>query len=436
MALNIGIQAVATSETLLRQAAGAIDNIDKLESAIKILGPGANALLVVGAVMSMVKMFIPDKKHEAIMKEFSELNEKIKLVRNDIKDLEVTMRWEFAELSYIDDVSKIENAMYHVSKHAKAHNGYQAAYYRKKIKDINSVELSRALDDLLDGVIGSGGFGSKPILPRFYDETGGDRNKLQKLSGELLQLLTGGLSALMAVEVIDEEGNIYAVETVANALKYKLNRKVIKAASTMMIYLDLCVSQAKSNMQKDLERIVEEKHKQRNIQIAAALCESLKKKYNWFLFHCLVYNNIVGFNNHRFAGSHVSKLHYFGKNAIAFYTGQKWFWGPEHIHIVNNLISEAQEKVACSTEYGWWGTRVRVCPDPNANKAFNVLRTGIVRRQIRVWGVAVIKRHVDLQYVSTAAGDRIIWKEGSRFTFLVLLDSYLALTDIQVSGPF
>ena len=419
MALNIGIQAVATSETLLRQAAGAIDHIDKLESAIKILGPGANALLVVGAVMSMVKMFIPDKKHEAIMNEFSKLNDKIKSVRNDIKDLEATMKWEFAELSYIDDVSKIENAMYHVSKHAKAHNGYQAAYYRKKIKDINSVELSRALDDLLDGVIGSEGFGSKPILPRFYDETGGDRNKLQKLSGELMQLLTGGLSALMAVDVIDNESENITVDYIAGVLKERFDEKVAQAASNLKKYLDLCVSEAESNMQKDLERIVEEKHKQRNNHIAAALCGSLKNKYNWFLFHCLVYNNIAGYDKHIFTGFYVCKLHYFGKNAIAFYTKQKSFRHAEHIHTVNSLISQAQKEKKCET-YSMWSMVTKHCFDLKANEAFNVIKTGLDRRHIGIWGIAVIKRYVDL-WAAYSARNRIIWTVGRRFTFLVLL---------------
>ena len=124
MALNIGIQAVATSETLLRQAAGAIDNIDKLQSAINILGTGANGLVLVGAVLSFIKVFLPDKKHEAIMNEFSKLHEKINLVRNDIKDLEVTVKWESAELSYSDCVSKIDEAMFFVCKHAESIKSY------------------------------------------------------------------------------------------------------------------------------------------------------------------------------------------------------------------------------------------------------------------------------------------------------------------------
>ena len=412
MALNIGIQAVATSETLLRQAAGAIDNIDKLESAIKILGTGANGLLVVGAVLSMVKVFVPDKKHEAIMNEFSKLHEKMKLVRNDIKDLEVTMKWEFAGLAYSDCVSKIEHAMYHVSEYADAHNGYMAAYYRKKIKDIDSMGLARALDDLLDGVIGSGGFGSKQILSRFYDETGGDRTKLRKLSGRLLQLLTGGLSALMAVEVIDTESE----DVAAHYVNSRFGGKLAQAASTMKKYLDLCVFEAKSNMQKDLERIVEEKHKQPNNYIADALCGSLKNKYDWFLFHCLVYNDIAGYHKHKFSGYCAWKLHYFGKNAIAFYTDKDIFRHAGHIHAVNSLISKA--KTECWR--GWWMDS-HVCYDTwHAEKAFDVIKKGLDSQHIKIWGVAVIKRRVDLRY-SSSAGNRIIWTQNRKLFFLVLL---------------
>ena len=265
---------------------------------------------------------------------------------------------------------------------------------------------------MLDGIIGSGGFGSKPILSRFYDKTGGDRNKLRKLSGRLLQLLTGGLSALMAVEVIGTESEYVAAHYVNN----RFGGKLAQAASTMKKYLDLCVFEAKSNMQKDLERIVEEKNKQPNKNIAHALCESLKNKYDWLLFHCMVYNDIAGFEKHIFNGIRVSKLHYFGKNAIAFYTSKGSFRQAEHIHTVNSLISQAQTQ--CYR--GWW-TENSGCHDTYfADSAYSVLKKGLDSKHIGIWGVAVIKRHVDLRYYSSA-GNRVIWTPGRQFFFLVLL---------------
>ena len=62
-------------------------------------------------------------------------------------------------------------------------------------------ELSLALYLLLDGIIGKGAFGNKPILSRFHTRTVGDRTKLSKLSGRLTQVVFGGCFALMASQI-------------------------------------------------------------------------------------------------------------------------------------------------------------------------------------------------------------------------------------------
>ena len=179
-----------------------IEGNDDLKVCTGLLKTGSVWLSFTGSILAA---FLPDSKHEAIMKEFRELHKKIDQVRDDIKHLENTVEWESTELSYAECVSRIEQATQYLSKMTEANKDNDSSkfsFFKKNLVKVESTgELSRALYLLLDGIIGKGAFGNKPILSRFYTKTGGDRTKLSKLSGRLTQLVFGGYFALMASQI-------------------------------------------------------------------------------------------------------------------------------------------------------------------------------------------------------------------------------------------
>ena len=96
----------------------------------------------------------------------------------------------------------------------KDNDSSKFSFFKKELVKVELTgELSRAMNLLLDGIIGKGAFGNKPILSRFYTKTGGDRTKLSKLSGRLTQLVFGGCFALMASQ-IHSSGDTNAAEYV------------------------------------------------------------------------------------------------------------------------------------------------------------------------------------------------------------------------------
>lgn len=410
----MAVAGLSASVDLLESVSAACDNFDSLKYAAGVLRNGANGLLFVGSVLSIAEAFLPDEKHEAIMREFTKLHERVDQVRDDIKFLEKTVEWESTELSYTESVSRIEQAMLFVSKMTEARKESdqdKMEYYQDKLKGLDTHELLRVVDDLHDGVIGQGGFGSKPILSRIYSKTGGDRVKLRKLSGRLLQLLTGGITSLMVVEsMIDENGPLYVKDLYEDKLK--------EAAKAIGEILDRCMKEAKSNMQADLERIVADRSDSSNTKIVSALYGALNEKYDWLLFHCMVYDDIVGYSKHKFTGSRVYKLHFHGKCAIAFYTEKKTFQQAESIKQVESMISDAQYTTYTYTS--WWSTKTGKKAVTRADTAFDKLKDKLNKADIKWWGIATIKRYVDLR-AKYNAGDRVIWILGKRFTFCVLL---------------
>ena len=411
----MAVAGVQGSAYLLQTISSACDNFESLNHVVRafMTGAGPSGLLFVGSILSIV---LPDKKHEAIMNEFAKLHERVDQVRDDINLLERTVEWESTELSYTESVSRIEQAMLFVSKMAEARresNQFKANYYKLKLKSLDSNELLRVMDDLLDGVIGQGNFGSKPILSRIYSKTGGHRVKLRKLSGRLLQLLTGGITALMVVESMH-------YENAPQYVKDLYEDKMAEAAKAIDEILDRCVTEAKSNMQADLKRIVADRRDSSNSEIVSALCGALIDKYDWLLFHCMVYDDIHGFEKHCFSGSEVFKLHFHGKCAIAFYAKNKLFRQAKHIQKVRRMISDAQLRTG--TDYNMWGQVLGAYTVPEI-RAYNVwekLYDSLKDADIQWWGIAAVKRYVDLRAVYTA-GDRVVWIVGDLFTICVLL---------------
>lgn len=351
---------------------------------------------------SILAAYLPDSKNEALMKGFRELHKKIDQVSDDIKHLENTVEWESTELSYAECVSRIEQATQYLSKMTEASNENDSSkfsFFQKEVVKVELTgELSRALYLLLDGIIGKGAFGNKPILSRFYTKTAGHRKKVSELSGRLFQLVVGGCLALMASQVHssgDKNAAEYVREMYADMLKIVPN--VIEDI------LNRCLREARTNIESDFFRIFGESGGISNHDAANNLLDALMETYDWKMFVCLVYNKLTGFENHCIMGYYVHVFCQSGKCAVAFYDKRKPFKNVHHIQRVKAIIQHA-----FNYHVGAKGVAESIKRDlDSANLPW--------------LGIACIKRWVDL-WKSSCVGNRVVWVLVAHCTVFVILE--------------
>ena len=78
---------------LINQAADTFD-IDLITQNLKVFNTVGMFFGAASIILNLVQAFLPDRKHVAIMREFALLNNKFESVRNDISDLDNSLRWD------------------------------------------------------------------------------------------------------------------------------------------------------------------------------------------------------------------------------------------------------------------------------------------------------------------------------------------------------
>lgn len=77
---------------------GEISQLDSLKGALKLLRGAAPAMAFIGPILAFAGAFLPDENHEAVMKQFANLDRKIGAVREDIENLNRVVKWESTKL--------------------------------------------------------------------------------------------------------------------------------------------------------------------------------------------------------------------------------------------------------------------------------------------------------------------------------------------------
>ena len=282
----------------------------------------------------------------------------------------------------------------------KDNDSSKFSFLKKELVKVESTgELSRALYLLLDGIIGKSAFGNKPILSRFYTKTGGDSTKLSKLAGRLTQLVFGGCFALMASQ-IHSSGDKNAAEYVREMYADRFKNVPV----TIDDILNRCVREARTNMESDLLRIVGESGGQSNHDTANKLLDAMMEKYDWKMFACLVYDELTGWDNHCISGYYVHVFRQSGKCAVVFHAKKEPFRNEHRIECVKGIIDHSL------ADYNRFGAR----------SVAESIKHELDFENIAWWGVACIKRYVDL-WKQSCLGSRVVWEVSSRFTVCVLL---------------
>ena len=372
---------------------GKKDAVKKLLEVSKSLGSGAFSLA--GAVKGLIQAFLPDQQFIAIMHQFELLHKEIQQVRDDIKELEKTIKWESTKLQYAKVVSQIELAM-ELCKHIgcnKPDSATRKDYEERLVGLCGDESMLLAIRVLLSGITGDGEFRNS-IFETFYEHSWGDRPKTAKIGGRLIQLVCGGLMAQMTFETI-KRGKQGADE-IAEMFRGRLDdvNRSVRAA------LDRCTDNFKANMQHDLETVVEENHTQSNKDIVHILSGKLSAKYDWLRLYCMVCDK-KSIDEHALDGSRVEKLNYFDKCAIVFYVD-----GETPLKYAGR--KEEVDSIVQSND-----------GQSNARHTFDHISRELEKRGIGWWGIACVKRYIGLEGHGTGAVRT--WENGKHLTMCVLI---------------
>ena len=375
------------------EALGAVKSL--LDAAGELAGLAGPVFALVGAVIGLIQAFLPDKEFEAIMHQFELLHQEIQHVRDDIKELEKTIKWEATKLQYAEVVSRIELAMEFTKYIGQSKDDEtKRKDYQERLEELCGDEsVLLAIQTLINGLTGRGEF-RNDILQSFYEHSWGDRPKLARLGGRLVQLVCGGLMAQMTYETLKRGKG--AAQEVADMFQGDLDKINISIRTA----IDLCTKNFKINMEHDVEKVLEENHSGKNTLIIHALSGVLSEKYDWLRLYCMVSDN-KGIDENTLGGSWIGKLNYFDKCAVAFYVDAE----------PSGKYAGRKEEVD--------GIVRSIAGQDNARHAFDYITDELKKRGIGWWGIACVKRLVGLE--GQSSGAVYTWENGKHLTMCVLL---------------
>ena len=194
-------------------------------------------------------------------------------------------------------------------------------------------------------------------------------------------------------------------QIVAEHYEEKLKR-VVKATKNVV---NKCTSNFKTNMQTDLE--AEMGRQSDHGQLSETLKDKFKRKYDWMNIAAWVYNDIHDYVNHAFDdGSCVFKLRHHSKNAIVFY--RDYAYGFQNRYKMNKFTKAAKEGHQNKAIRRWYTPYWRA----------ELIYDNIYRSHgSQLWGLAVIRRHVNLYISSSTFSGNLVWDVGRKFTICLLV---------------
>ena len=391
---------------ILHALASVTNGVSGLSIITGVLSVAGPAFALIGAILSLVGLFVPDYKHEQILKEFRRVHEGIHMTRDGIDQLGKEMKNEMTKLQYIDDVDILLTAIDYSTKIAGSKNNtIKENMYKRKLTELcDHEQCQQALNVVFRGLVGNN-FHRNNILNAFYDKSGGDRPKLAALNIRLLRLLSSGFISVMAYETIQH--NYTGAQIQAPGYQEKLNKTIKK----MDEIVQKCMEEHKKNMRTDLRRALDkiDDHK----TLAHYIKNSFVNKYDWLNIVALVYNNIEGNDKHMFDGEYIS-VNFNNKNALVFYRPKKfWFRHGNRIKDVRKIASESQI-------YYWWILWSRQTGyHDSAEEVYKEIKHRMPYSTW--WGVAVIKRYENLWMSFSVSGRQIVWDVGKKVVVCILV---------------
>lgn len=182
MAVEIGI--ARNSLDVLSDVYGVESSFHDVSSVIQVSGTLASAFTLVGTILSVTQVLLPDYNHR-------ELNRRIDLVRGDIKELESEMPW--LPTVYIDGMHRIGLGMQYCLEIGRANNTITKMAYQERLRNLCcGLICNTDLHVLLNGIIGDGIL-QGDIMDDLYKRTGGNRARISALGTRMLQLISGGM---------------------------------------------------------------------------------------------------------------------------------------------------------------------------------------------------------------------------------------------------
>jgi len=313
----------------VKDALDVLNEVFKLESSfpdfadiIRLSGNLASAFPLVGAILSLVKGFLPDANHEEILSRLRELSNKIDLVRLDIQELGHQLGWEITEAKYARDVNNIQGAVEYCVEIARATDDETRMAYQAKLRSLcSSEQCFQSLRFIFSGMIGNevlqGG-----ILDKFYNKTGGDQPKIADLATRLLQVVCGGIIVVTTYDTM-----VYG-EKFAAAISRSLYGRLNTTVNKVQDIIDKCAIKFRDNMINDLNKFLDEGGS--NEDLATRISEFISVKYDWLENYVLVYDDMVGSDLHHIIGPIAHSFHRNGKCCfvIVRYRGepQQYSW--------------------------------------------------------------------------------------------------------------
>lgn len=296
---------------VLSQASDLASKFTAVSKIIEFAGKLTSVFPIVGAVLGLAECFLPDGKHQEILRCFEKLSNKIDQVRNDIKELEEMIKWEFTQLQYGDVVSRIELGMLYCLEIGRAREKAEKVRYQERLKEVCANQsITLALNTLLDGIAGTSLFRNS-ILDEVYNKTKGDRPKVSGVATRLLQLVCGGMMVIATYETVirGKEGSKEITKLYESRFR-EVNAKVQSVIAR-------CQDNFREHMFNDLNDFLDTGRK--NEDLLGDISHFMSDKYDWLEIFCLVYNDLYGLDKHCFNGDRVDSLHRNGKCGIVFY---------------------------------------------------------------------------------------------------------------------
>ncbi len=337
-------------ETVMQGLAGVTTTGEKVFSLIanvlKTFGDETNKTLMIcfqaltagtyfcqgaGIVLNLIQGYVVAVQLNRIYKEIQE-------VRNDIKELERTMKWETTRIQYADICTMIVTGMKICNQiRSNAGNDSVKHDYEERLKELCSNQrFMLAMNILLDGITGKGDF-RIDLMQLIYEQADGSRPDVMRMAGRLLQLLTGGITTLLTYETL-MRGQQSAKQF--EAAMYADRMKEVEQCYKEVI--QRCLDESKERMARDVDEIC--KGKQELEDVPEKVCDTLSSKYDWLQFQCIAFKN----DYVKCHGSRIEKDmdldEFLGKGKlVCFYTSKsaplKKFSSSERDH-VDEIISK------------------------------------------------------------------------------------------------
>ena len=311
----------------------------------QVLAAGTYFCQGAGIVLNLMQGYV-------IVVQLNKIYEEICEVRNDIKELEKSIKWETTRIQYADICTMIVTGIEFCKQiQSNAGNGSVKKVHEERLKELcKNQQFTLAMNALFDGIIG-GDF--RPDLLGFiYEQTDGSRPDVMRMAGRLLQLLTGGMTTLLTYETLmrgRQEAKQFEAAMYADRMK-----KVEKRYKEV---IQRCVDESKERMTRDVDRIC--KGKQKLEDVPKKVCDTLSSKYDWLQFQCVAFKK--GFMDCH--GSRIEKLVDLvgvlkvGK-LVCFYTNKsaplKKFSSSEKHHVDEIISKWRRGKLSSFTPAGFY----------------------------------------------------------------------------------